>query len=170
MFFVNINVLETWIGTVWQHELLWHQLTPLCVPMYSNWPQQRKNAEAGLFRQTYCMFVGLSRLMPCARDDRTESRSHYDWLRAGASELWIYFKRHLRESPKQNPCDISSLCIRETPMHKFYRGGRSSGATLSWEWAKWASHMGRAIWAIQIIRYIMVCSCHIWYGDRLYQG
>ena len=49
-----------------------HQLTPLCVPMNSNWPQPRENAEAVLFRQAYCtsvcgprlvhvrLFVGLS--------------------------------------------------------------------------------------------------------------
>ena len=62
---LNWNRLAAWA-------LLCHQLTPLCVPMYSNWLQPRKNAEAVLFRQAYCtsvcgprlvyvrLFVGLS--------------------------------------------------------------------------------------------------------------
>ena len=69
---LNWNRLAAWA-------LPCHQSTPLCVPMNSNWPQPRKNEEAVLFRQAYCvsvcgprfvhvrLFVGLSWLTPQGR-------------------------------------------------------------------------------------------------------
>ena len=86
---LNWNRLAAWA-------LSWHQSTPLCVPMYSNWPQPRKNTEAVLLRQAYwtsvcgpCAFICGTFMADATRQDCTESRSCYDWLRAGASELWI---------------------------------------------------------------------------------
>ena len=99
-FDVNNKVLGTWIGAIWQHELI-HVISELhCVCQCIATDHSREKCRscavwAGLLHVRVWStprpraFVCGTFMADATGQDRTESRSRYDWLRAATSELWI---------------------------------------------------------------------------------